>query len=59
MPPDDAEAMARAVRRILREPSLAATLSRNAWTKAQQFDWGTILPQWDTLLSTVSEKGTS
>ena len=48
--PDDAKAMAAAVRRILSEPGLAGRLSRNARAKAEQFDWSVILPQWERLL---------
>ena len=49
VPPDDAEAMANAVRRILTEPGLAEWLSRNARRKAEQFDWGNVLPKWKEL----------
>ena len=50
VPPDDAEAMAAAIRRILTEPGLAEKLSRNARLKAEQFDWQIVLPQWEALL---------
>lgn len=50
VPPDDPEAMAAAVRRILTEPGLAEALSRNARRKAEQFDWSVLLPQWRDLL---------
>lgn len=49
VPPADAESMANAVRRILTEPGLSAQLSRNARKKAEQFDWPSILPQWEAL----------
>ncbi|HAW08134.1 MAG TPA: glycosyl transferase family 1, partial [Bacteroidetes bacterium] len=39
VPPDDPEAMASAIQRILNEPDLAARLSINARIKAEQFDW--------------------
>ena len=58
VPPDDAEAMAAAVRRILTEPGLAERLSRNARRKAEQFDWSVILPQWESVLSSVAGEGT-
>jgi glycosyltransferase involved in cell wall biosynthesis len=58
VPPNDPEAMAAAVRRILTEPDLAVRLSRNARRKAEQFDWGTILPQWEELLMTVARSST-
>jgi glycosyltransferase involved in cell wall biosynthesis len=53
VPPNDPEAMATTVRRILTEPELAERLSRNARMKAEQFDWSTILPQWEDLLENV------
>jgi glycosyltransferase involved in cell wall biosynthesis len=57
VPPDDPEAMAAAVRRILTEPGLAERLSRNARKKAEQFDWSVILPQWEALLLSIMEQG--
>ncbi len=57
VPPNDPDAMAAAVRRILTEPDLAARLSRNARRKAEQFDWETILPQWERLLTEVAARG--
>ena len=56
VPPNDPQAMADAVRRILTEPGLAERLSRNARAKAEQFDWSVILPQWETLLLDVIER---
>jgi glycosyltransferase involved in cell wall biosynthesis len=53
VPPDDPEAMAAAVRRILTEPGLAVRLSKNARKKVEQFDWSMILPQWEALFSEV------
>ena len=55
VPPNDARAMATAVRRILTEPSLAGHLSRNARAKVERFDWSTILPLWQGLLTAVAE----
>ncbi len=57
VPPDDPDAMAAAVRRLLTEPDLAARLSHNARRKAEQFDWETILPQWERLLTEVAQRG--
>jgi glycosyltransferase involved in cell wall biosynthesis len=54
VPPNDAPAMAAAVRRILTEPGLAERLSRNARAKTAQFDWSVILPQWEALLMEVA-----
>lgn len=56
VPPNDPQAMADAVRRILTEPGLAERLSRNARSKAEQFDWSVILPQWEALLLDVIEQ---
>lgn len=53
VPPDDPEAMAAAVRRVLTEPGLAEKLSVNARRKAEGFDWAVILPQWEELFVTV------
>lgn len=53
VPPNDPEAMAAAVRRLLTEPGLAEHLSVNARKKAEQFDWGVILPQWEKLFEEV------
>jgi len=50
VPPDDPEAMATAVRRILTEPGLAEHLSKNARAKAELFSWERILPMWQDLL---------
>ncbi len=53
VPPNDPEAMAVAVQRILTEPELAEHLSQNARNKAEQFDWSVILPQWEALFEEV------
>ncbi len=50
-----AQAMAQAVRRIRREPGLAARLSQNARRKAESFDWGQVLPRWQELLTSVAQ----
>lgn len=55
VPPNDAEAMAAAVRRLLTELSLAEKLSRNARAKAEQFDWSNVLPQWERLFVKLAE----
>lgn len=61
VPPDDAGAMAAAVRRILTEPDLAARLSRNGRAKVQRMDWSAILPQWEALFASAAggSEGTS
>lgn len=53
VPPDDPEAMASAIQRILNEPDLAARLSINARIKAEQFDWSIILPQWENIFGSI------
>ena len=55
VPPNDPDAMAAAVKRILSEPGLAERLSKNARKKAEQFDWSIILPQWERLIEEVIE----
>ncbi len=49
--PDDAPAMAAAVRRLLTEPALADRLSRQARQAAESHDWNVVLPQWQALLN--------
>lgn len=56
VPPNDPQAMADAIRRILTEPGLAERLSRNARAKAEQFDWSVVLPQWEKLLLDVQSR---
>ena len=56
VPPNDPEAMAAAVRRILTEPGLAAKLSTNARSRAEKLDWSGILPQWENLFIEVIER---
>jgi len=53
VPPDDATAMAQAIRRVLSDRGLAERLSRNAHTKARQFDWAAILPRWESLFRSI------
>ena len=56
VPPDDREAMAAAVRRILISSRLAEKLSRNARKKAEQHDWLIILPQWERLFEAATDR---
>ena len=51
---NDPDAMATAVRRILGDPVVAASLSKNARIKAEAFDWNRVLPQWEALLADVA-----
>lgn len=59
VPTGDADAMARAVKRLLHEPGLAARLSRNARLKSESFGWNATLPRWETLLVELSRNGSS
>jgi glycosyltransferase involved in cell wall biosynthesis len=56
VPGDDPPAMAKAVQRLLTEDGLAERLSSNARRKVEQFDWTSILPKWERLLTGVAEK---
>lgn len=47
----DAMLFAEQVIRILTDDNLAEKLSRNARQKAEQYDWGRLLPKWIELLS--------
>jgi glycosyltransferase involved in cell wall biosynthesis len=51
--PNDAEAMAKAVHRILTEPGLAERLSKNGRKRVEEFDWPVILVQWEKLIEQV------
>ncbi|MCZ7663029.1 MAG: glycosyltransferase family 4 protein [Thermoleophilia bacterium] len=54
VPAGEAEAMARAVDRVLSEPGLSGRLSRRARATAEAFDWAFILPRWESLLSAAA-----
>jgi glycosyltransferase involved in cell wall biosynthesis len=54
VPPADAEAMSGAVTRLLRQPDLAANLSRNGLQLVKMFDWTVVLPRWEKLLEGVA-----
>ncbi len=53
VPPNDAEAMAAAVRRVLDEPGLAARLSARGRERAERQDWSVMLPRWEVLFSSA------
>lgn len=55
VPPDDSQAMANAIRRLLTEPGLAEKLSTNARRKVEGFDWSIILPQWERLFAELTQ----
>jgi phenylacetate-CoA ligase len=52
-PPDDPEALAQAIMRLLTEPGLAQNLSRAAIANAQRFTWDAVRPQMMTVYGTV------
>lgn len=54
VPPDDPAELAAAVRRVLTEPDLAASLSRNGRSAAQSYDWSAVLPQWESLFKAIA-----
>lgn len=54
--PNDPEAMASAIQRILNEPELSNRLSSNARKKAESYDWSIILPQWEEIFIKVINK---
>ncbi len=56
VPPDDAEAMASAVRRILTEPELAVSLSKQGRLKTEQLDWAVVIKRWEGILADVGKK---
>jgi glycosyltransferase involved in cell wall biosynthesis len=51
--PGNAEGMASAVKRLRHEPELAVKLGQNGRRLAETFDWGIVLPQWESLLAAV------
>lgn len=51
VPSNDAYAMAEACRRLFTDPLLAQRLSHQARITAQLFDWNTIGPKWNALLT--------
>ncbi len=55
VPPDDPAAMAAAVSHLLNEDGLAGRLSQNARSRVEPFDWGTVLPRWEALLTSAAE----
>lgn len=59
VPPDDSLSLAAAIKRILTEPRLSATLSQGGRRKAETFDWPAVLPRWDRLLTSVTRRGSA
>lgn len=56
VPPGDAAAMARAVRRLVTEPDLVGRLTAAAARKVAAFDWGRVVAQWDELLGAIARR---
>jgi glycosyltransferase involved in cell wall biosynthesis len=56
VPPNDPEAMAGAVGRILRESGLARRLSRNARARAEASSWPVVLPRWRALIEEAANR---
>jgi glycosyltransferase involved in cell wall biosynthesis len=56
VPPDDAEAMAAAVARLLDDSALATQLSKNGRRKAEQFDWPPIIHTWRSLFESTARR---
>ena len=54
VPPNDPEAMAQAIARILSEPALAIKLSKNARKAAETYAWENIFSKWEKLLKKLS-----
>jgi len=54
VPPEDEQAMAKAILRLLREPELASRLSRSARASAEFMDWTAVLPKWIDLIQEVA-----
>lgn len=57
VPPDDADAMAAAVCRLLADPALAERISRAGRDAVEGFDWQPILARWQELFRDVSTYG--
>jgi glycosyltransferase involved in cell wall biosynthesis len=58
VPPNDAEAMAAAVRKILDTPGLAERLSRRARQTVSGLDWSQVLPRWEAILQSAASMST-
>ncbi len=56
VPPSDPQAMADAVRRLLKEHSLADRVARAARAKVEAWDWEVVLPQWELLLERIPQQ---
>lgn len=57
VPPNDAAAMAAAIRRLLTQHETAALLSLSGRRKVEPLDWSRLEPEWEKLLNALLEKG--
>lgn len=53
VPPDDPDAMADAVARVIVEHGVGGRLSHNARLKAARFDWPAVLDEWEGVLTSI------
>ena len=53
VPPNDADALAAAIRRVLSEPQLAATLAAAGRTRAETFSWQSVAPRLEAVYDRV------
>jgi glycosyltransferase involved in cell wall biosynthesis len=53
VPPNDANALAAAIRRVLSEPELAATLAAAGRTRADTFSWQAVAPRLEAVYDRV------
>ncbi len=53
VPPNDANALAAAIRRVLSEPELAATLAAAGRTRAETFSWQAVAPRLEAVYDRV------
>lgn len=58
VPPDDPQAMAKAVRRVLVDPQAAAALSQAARSKIERMNWPLVTDEWEKLISSVACQAT-
>ena len=53
VPPNDATALASAIRRVLSEPDLASALASAGRSRAETFSWDTVVPRLETVYDRV------
>lgn len=57
VPPNDPEALARALRRVLSEPELSFELGRSGRVRAATFSWGVVAPRIEAIYERVAGRG--